>query len=129
MKNLLFLLFLFAGAVFFQSCATVFGGRHNTLSFSEESTPIARVYIDGNYVGDAPGKIKLKKSQIQHGSKLEIKAEGFETQSYRILRKQNAIYTVADILTAGVGLAIDYATGNIYRPVPRTFLYELAKEE
>lgn len=128
MKNLLFLLLLFSGAILFQNCATIFGGRHNTLKFSEESSPVARVYIDGNYVGDAPGKIKVKKSQIQHGSKLEIRAEGYETQSFRILRKQHAIYTIADILTVGVGLAVDYATGNIYRPVPRSFLYELEKE-
>ncbi len=127
MKNLLFILIVFSITITLQSCATIFGGRHNTLVFSEESTPEAKVYIDDRYVGNAPGKLKLKKEQIQHGSLLVIKAEGYEPVEYRILRKQNAIYTIVDILTAGTGLAIDYATGNIYRPVPRSFQYDLEK--
>lgn len=127
MKNLLFIIIVFSVTIALQSCATIFGGRHNTLVFAEESKPEAKVYIDGVYVGDAPGRIKLKKEVIQHGSKLVIKAEGFEPEEYLILRKQNAIYTLVDILTAGTGLAIDYATGNIYRPVPRSFNYNLVK--
>ena len=126
MKKVWLILILTTG-ILLQSCATIFGGRHNSLVFSENSKPNAKVYIDGNYVGDAPGKIKLKKEIIQHGSKLVIMAEGYEPLEYRILRKQHAVYTIVDILTAGTGLAIDYATGNIYRPVPRSFSYNLVK--
>jgi hypothetical protein len=129
MKNLLILLIILFSGILFQSCATLFGGRHNHLVFKEESSPPAKVFIDGRYVGNAPGKIKLRKEVIQHGSMLEIRAEGYETQKYRILRKQHALYTIVDILTAGTGLAIDYATGNIYRPVPRSFVYNLEKAE
>jgi len=45
-----------------------------------------------------------------------------------IIRKQNAAYSVLDILIGGFPLFVDYATGNIYRPKPRTFEYELEKQ-
>lgn len=69
----------------------------------------------------------LDKGKIQHGSILVIKANGYEEQEYKLIRKQNAAYSVADILIGGVPLAIDYSTGNIFRPKPRTFEYELKK--
>ena len=109
----------------FTNCATTFGGRHNTLVFKTDNTVKAKIYLDGNYIGEAPGKILLKRTTIQHGSTLEIKAEGYETQKYLILRKPHVIYTVADVITGGVWLGVDYATGNIYRPSPRMFSYSL----
>ena len=113
--------------IVFQGCATIVGGRSNSLVFSDKSLPKAEIYLDGNKIGDAPGKIVLPKEKIQHGSILLIKAEGYEEQEYKLIRKQNAAYSVVDILVGGVPLAVDYATGNIYRPKPRVFEYELKK--
>jgi hypothetical protein len=122
-------LFLFAIiGILFNSCATLLGGKSNTLVFSEESLPKAEVFIDGEKIGDAPGKIKVPKEKIQHGSILIIKADGFEEKEYLLLRKQNAAYSVADLLIGGIPLLVDYSTGNIYRPSPRTFEYELIKQ-
>jgi hypothetical protein len=118
------LLFLLSSFLF-NSCATILGGKNNTLVFSEESLPAAQVYIDGELIGDAPGKIKLPKGKVQHGSILEIKAEGYVGKEYMILRKQNAEYTVVDIVLGGIPLLVDYTTGNIYRPKPRKFKYNL----
>lgn len=112
----------------FQSCATILGGKSNTLVFSEESLPKAEVYIDGEMIGEVPGKIKVPKEKIQHGSILVIKAEGYEEKEYLMIRKQQAVYTVVDLLLGGIPLAVDYTTGNIYRPVPRSFDYNLIKE-
>lgn len=123
------LLVLAALALVFQSCATIFGGRSNTLVFKTETPPTAQVFIDGELVGEAPGKIKLSKGKIQHGSKLEIKAEGYDDQEYTLIRKIHPWYTLADFLTGGFWLAIDYGTGNIYRPIPRSFTYSLEKSE
>jgi hypothetical protein len=120
-------LFILAGLLF-QSCATILGGKSNTLVFSEKNLTPAKVFIDGELVGDAPGKIKLPKHKIQHGSVVVIKAEGYAEKEYLILRKQNTFYSVADLLIGGIPLAVDYTTGNIYRPVPRAFKYELIKE-
>jgi len=123
-----FLLILLLASVLFQNCATILGGKKNTLVFSEESLPAAKVYIDGELIGDAPGKIVLPKGKIQHGSILEIKADGYEEKKFLIFRKQNAPYTVADLLLGGIPLLVDYSTGNVYRPNPRKFEYKLEKQ-
>ncbi|MEZ5104005.1 MAG: hypothetical protein R2757_05890 [Draconibacterium sp.] len=128
MKPLKILVALFVVLLFSQGCATVFGGKTNTLIFSKKSLPKAEIYIDGKLIGEAPGKIKIPKEKIQHGSILVIKAEGYEDQEYKLIRKQNAAYSVVDILIGGIPLAVDYSTGNIYRPNPRTFEYELKKQ-
>ena len=132
MKKLIYLkkiFILLCAILIMQSCATILGGKTNTLVFSEKSLPNAEVYIDGNLVGEAPGRIKLPKGKIQHGSILVIKAEGFEEQEYMLIRKQHAAYSVADILIGGIPLIVDYSTGNIYRPNPRIFKYELKEKE
>lgn len=129
-KKTLKRLFLLAVlGLFFNSCATILGGKTNTLVFSEESLPKAEVFIDGEMIGEAPGKIKIAKEKIQHGSILVIKAEGYEEKEYLLVRKQNAAYSVVDLLVGGIPLLVDYSTGNIYRPSPRSFEYELVKED
>ena len=78
-KEVLIKIFLWVIAgIFFSSCATILGGKSNTLVFSEESLPKAEVFIDGEKIGEAPGKIKVPKEKIQHGSILVLKADGFE---------------------------------------------------
>jgi hypothetical protein len=113
----------------FQSCATIIGGKRNTLVFSEESLPKAEIFIDGDLVGEAPGKIKVPKHKIQHGSILLVKAQGYDEKEYLIMRKQSKPYSIIDLLLFGVPLAVDYTTGNIYRPVPRKFEYKLVKQQ
>jgi hypothetical protein len=124
LKILIPLLFI-AGTLMMQSCATIFGGKSNTLVFKADTASRAEVFLDGELIGYAPGKIKLTKGRIQHGSKLEIKAEGLEDQEYTIIRKVHPWYTVADFLVGGIWLAIDYGTGNILRPQPRSFNYSI----
>lgn len=104
-----------------QSCATILGGRHNTLVFPEDTELKAQVFIDDTLVGDASGKIFLPKQVIQHGSKLEIKAEGYETKEYTIIRRTNWWYVAGNFAIGAAPLIVDYATGNIYRPYPRKF--------
>lgn len=112
----------------FSSCATILGGKNNTLHFNNEDLAQAEVFMDGEKIGEAPGKIKVPKGEIQHGSKIEIKAPGYQDQEYLILRKQHAVYTLASLLTGGIPLIVDFSTGAIYRPRPYKFQYELIKE-
>ena len=88
----------------------------------------AQIFVDGEKIGDAHGKIKVAKAKIQHGSILVIKAEGFEEKEYLLVRKQNSAYTFVDFLMGGIPLLVDYSTGNIYRPSPRSFEYDLVKK-
>lgn len=124
-KNFLLLAII---AFMLNSCATVFGGKTNTFVFSETSLPKAEVFIDGEKIGEAPGKIKVAKKKVQHGSTLRIEAEGYKEKEFLILRKQSGIYTVVDLVTGVVPLIVDFSNGNIYRPRPRKFEYELEKQ-
>jgi hypothetical protein len=128
MKRLPMMFLLLAGAVLFQGCATVIGSWKNTLVFENEQGQAAEIFLDGEQIGVAPGKIELDSRQIQHGSTLEIKAEGHETQEYMILRKANPFYIAADAITGGIWLGIDFTTGHIYRPHPRKFNYVLKSQ-
>lgn len=114
--------------VLLSSCATILQGKKSRLVFKEGSTPSAEVYMDGEKIGDAPGKVSLASKTIQHGSVLTLKAEGYQDKEYLILRKQNAVYTVVDLLLGGIPLLVDYTTGNIYTPVPRKIECTLEKE-
>lgn len=120
--SIVWCLFLLSG------CATILGGKNNTLHFNSESLTKTEVYLDGEKIGDAPGKIKVAKGEIQHGSKIEVKANGFQTQEYMVLRKVHAIYTLVDLFAGGIPLIVDFSTGSIYRPRPYKFQYELVKQ-
>jgi hypothetical protein len=111
-----------------QGCATIVGSSKNTLVFENEKEQTAEIYLDGELIGNAPGKIQLDSRRIQHGSTLEIKAPGHETQEYMILRKPHPAYIIVDAIVGGIPLGIDYSTGQIYRPTPRKFTYELKPE-
>ena len=109
----------------FQSCATVLGGKKNSFIVKDSCPKNTKLYLDSAYIGTGPGKIVLEKGEIQHGSILELKADGYKSQTYLILRRINALYTIADIGTGGIWLGVDLATGSIYRPKPRVFSCDL----
>ena len=112
-----------------QGCATIFGGRTNSMIFNGHTDIQSEVFIDDTLVGQAPGKIVLPKKTIQHGSVLEIRTEGYETQEYLILRKPHAGLVIADFVVGAVPLIVDGASGNILRPVPRKFDLDYTKQE
>ena len=112
-----------------QGCATILGGRTNSMVFTGQPDIQSEVFIDDTLVGQAPGKIVIPKQSIQHGSVLEIRTDGYETQEYLILRKPNAGLMIADFALGAVPLIFDVATGNILRPVPRKFDLDYTKQE
>jgi hypothetical protein len=101
------------------------GGKKNSFIVKDSCPDNTKLFLDSTYIGKGPGKIVLDKGKIQHGSILELKAEGFESQKFLILRRINAWYTIADIGTGGIWLGVDLATGSIYRPKPRVFSCDL----
>lgn len=119
--------FILVFGCLFSSCATILGGKQNTLFFTYDSHPVAEVYLDGKAVGNAPGKVKVREELIQHGSHLELRAEGYAPKEYVILRRPHGEYVLLGILTGGVPLLVDFATGAIYRPSPRHISYILDK--
>ena len=112
-----------------QGCATIFGSRTNKLVFTVSPDIKAQVFIDDTLRGDAPGEIVLPSHVIQHGSMLEIRADGRATQEYLILRKPHAAYIIADFAVGGIPLIVDVATGHIFRPSPRKFDLDSPKQD
>jgi len=124
------LLVLFLGvSMLHQGCATILGGRTNSMVFNGDAEVPAHVFIDDTLVGQAPGKIVFPKQVVQHGSNLEIRAEGYKTQEYLIVRKPHPAYMVGDFIIGGIPLIVDASTGNLYRPNPRKFDVKLEKED
>lgn len=111
----------FAAILAFQSCATIFGGRHNVLVFENADNTPAQAFVDDNLIGEASGKLYLPKGVIQHGSVLKIKVDGQETQEHLILLKPHPLYVLGDFAVGVVPLIVDFGTGDILRPHPRKF--------
>jgi len=129
-KHKIFLVFLGIGFVFMMSsCATIFGGKKNTIQVKMGSPESAQVYLDGELIGEAPFKIRIEKRRIQEGSIIEIKKEGYKTMQYHVIRTPHAGYVILDILGGVVPLVVDVADGNIYRPNTRKIEYDLVPFE
>jgi hypothetical protein len=107
------------------SCATILGGKKNTIKVLAGAPVQAKVYLDGQYLGETPFTVRISKYKIQEGSIIEIKKVGFETYAYKVVRSPHILYVAADIITGAVPLIIDVANGNIYRPNTRRIEYNL----
>lgn len=107
------------------SCATVFSGKMNTITVHAGNPEKAVVFLDGEYLGETPLKMRISKYKLQHGSLIEIRKKGYETARFQVTRRPHKLYVVADILTGFIPLIIDTATGNIYRPHTSDLSYEL----
>ncbi len=115
--------------VFSQGCATILGGSKHTIHVKQGIPRNARVYLNGEYFGEAPENVKVQKSARQGNSYIEIKADGYETSKISLTRKVSVGFTVLDICCLILPLAIDFATGNIYMPRPNRIDYYLETKE
>ena len=115
-------------AIAFSSCATIFNGSKTKIHVKDGIPSNANVYVDGNYIGTAPCKAKIPKTIKNAQHTIEIKAEGYETQTITTNRKLSVGYLVLDICTGIVWTAIDFATGNIYLQKPKKIKYNLMKK-
>ncbi len=128
MVRLKVLVFLLAGIVFLPGCATILGGSRHKIHVKQGTPPDARVYLNGEFIGEAPENLKVQKSARQGNSYVEIKADGYETAKISLTRKVSVIFTLLDIPLI-IPLVIDYATGNIYKPRPHRVDYYLEMKE
>ncbi len=124
MKNKLHFLALAILMITFSSCATILGGSKKPVRVSG-IPPEAEVYYNGAYVGKAPTHVKVPRSAKQGHSKITVKAPNYKSTDIELSRKWSVGYTVLDIMSGWVPLAIDIATGNIYQPKPRKVKYKL----
>ncbi len=119
-----FLLF-FITTLLLSSCATILGGKKNTIKINAGSPEQAQVYLDGKYIGDTPFKKRISKYDLQEGSTIEIRKDDYISMSYEVIRNPHILYVGMDILLGVIPLIVDVADGNIYRPNTRNIHYEL----
>jgi len=127
-KKLTLLAFISSVILLSTGCATVFGGYKNKLAVENGSPPHAEVYLDGQKMGTAPLDQKIDKYLLQHGSLIELRSDGYVTDTIVVEREVHPYYTLADVLTGGIWTLVDVATGNLYRPTYGKIKYELKKE-
>lgn len=127
MKKCYFIIFMhvIASSILLSSCASILGGSRDVSRVHNGTPANAKVYYNGNYVGNAPLNVKVPKNARQGNSKIEIRADGYETATINLTRKVSVGFTILDICTGGIWLAIDFATGNIYKPRPNKIIYDL----
>ena len=129
-QQIFYLLYLLVIVMITASCATVFGGSKNKLVVHEGNPPEAEVYLDGQKIGVTPVDVKISKYLLQEGSVVEIRKKGYHTDTVIIGRKVHPWYTLIDaVSTIGIGLAVDLATGNVYRPSNNKIDYQLKKDQ
>ena len=120
-----FVCFLLIASILSSSCATILGGGKTTICVYDGIPANANVYVDGNYVGTAPCSFKIHKTMKNAQHKIDIKAQGYETQTVTTNRKFSAGFFILDICTGVLWLVIDFATGNFYKQKPKKIHYNL----
>jgi len=110
--------------IFLSSCATIFGGRKNTIKISGNNSK-SEVYLDGEYLGLTPLKMRISKYKLQEGSVIEIRKHGYQSCFYTVNRRPHVGYVLLNILSGSIPLIVDVANGNIYRPNTRNIEFDL----
>ncbi len=99
-----FLLFSLSG------CAAIFKGNSSKIDTSSNPSG-AGVFVDGNYMGDTPIRLKLESKRTYN---IEFRKEGYKSKTFNITNHVGAGWIVLDVLAGLVGVIVDAATGAWY---------------
>ena len=123
MRTLKTLMLLVLVAFMSQSCATLIAGSKSPVKVT--GTPEkAKVYYNGNYVGQTPVNVKVPRGK-NGGGTIKVEAENYNSAEMQVSHRISLGYVGLDILTGIVPLAVDFATGSIYAPYPKKIEYNL----
>ncbi len=123
MKRLLFIALVLISMLAMQSCATLLAGSSSHVKVS--GTPdSARVYMNGNYVGVAPVRVKVPRGKNKNIT-IVIKKENYKPSQVPMSSKLSTGYLLLDLISGGVPVIIDFVTGDIYAPYPKKINYNL----
>lgn len=124
MKNKILALIV-ATTLLSQSCATILSGTHTKVYVREGEPSNAKVFYNGNYMGEAPIMIKTSKKP---DSMIEIKKEGYRAQLVSLESKIQIGFVIYYILFLDlISAAIDFGTGAVYKVVNKNINYDLEK--
>jgi hypothetical protein len=92
------------------SCAAIIKGSRSKIDLASDPSG-AKVYIDGNYMGDTPLKLRL---ESKRDYTIEFRKEGYPNKTINVQNKVGAGWIVLDVLCGLVPVIIDAATGSWY---------------
>lgn len=126
MKTIIKITFI-ASAIAMQSCATIFSGTSSTIKIRSGIPSSAKVYLNGNYQGEAPCNINVSKNSLKKNETvIEIKSKGYKTQQVSVGRKVKVGAIFCNLIFTGIfGLIIDIADAAIFKPYPDIINYNL----
>jgi hypothetical protein len=96
--------------LYLSGCAAIFKGNSSKIDTNSEPKG-AKVYVDGNYAGDTPIRLKLESKRTYN---IEFRMEGYKTKTFNITNHVGAGWIVLDVLCGLVPVIIDAATGAWY---------------
>ena len=106
-------------------CAAVFtGGRGKIKTTSEPEG--AEVWVNGENMGQTPCTLRLK---TKGEYTIEIRKEGFKTQTFKVTNKVGTGWIVLDVLMGLVPVIVDAATGSWYVFNEKNFNAVLEKQQ
>jgi hypothetical protein len=115
-----FIVSILSASIFFSSCATVFTGSKQAVTFNSYPQG-ADIEVDGINRGVTPAAVKLKKGF--NGQTVTLKKEGFDP---KIFQPETSFNSVAIInLFSIIGWGIDAATGAMMKYDPKVYEIKL----
>ena len=92
----------------FISCATIFKGTTDEVSFSSDPSG-AKVYINGSLLGTTPVQLELKS---KNSYTIEFKKEGYEPRTVVLNNSVGAGWIILDVIFGIIPIVVDAATGS-----------------
>ena len=107
-KGITFGVFTLLCLVLLGGCATLFKGGNEKVSFGSNPDK-AKVYVNGQYMGDTPLQINLASKQSYT---IEFRKDGFTSRTVIVNSNVGAGWIILDVLGGLWPIVIDAATGN-----------------
>jgi hypothetical protein len=108
------------------SCSSIINGPNQKI-YVNSRPPGAKISVDGQYLGDTPKVISLRRQGKNKGEEkavkkyhLSLEKDGFKSSEIIIKRKLNALYfgNILFLSGAPIGFIIDAANGSMYKLKP-----------
>ena len=116
--------FVLAIMILISGCATIIHGPNQTIGVSSSPTS-ARVSVNGQTFGTTPALVKLA-SKTTHVIKVEL--DGYMPFEATVTKKVSG-WVWGNIVFGGfIGLAVDAATGSLYRLTPEQLSAQLSRQ-
>ncbi|EFK35299.1 Uncharacterised protein [Chryseobacterium gleum] len=122
MKNKLSIVLSLSIALSTTSCATIFTGTRDPITFSSNPEG-AKVFHKGIEKCTTPCTVKIPRSLSKQTVTFE--KEGFAKKEVKLTKNFNAVTLLNIILGGAIGVGIDAATGSLTKYSPKKYDVEL----